>query len=427
MAEAEPYFHSLAPPKPKLHDEAAASREASREEMAYLRALGRPRVAQPELPHIKASVLPKDFPEGVRALDEEIYSRGIAIDTDKLVELGKKRFAELLAADRKVPRSTIGAGIDTTRFSSVQTALNAFEASSVPKRKTSEVLSGLGKERDAVRKITGFDDLWKVTHERQEVITDIYAFRDLFASLVFGQSMLEKLSSDGRVRSRFFCCGKRRKVELFKQWVGVLQGSLTSVTLVQPLWHVVSWLSEEKTKPLSPIDLARDFFNLRSPSKEHVQLADAVLEGFLLDYTGWPLWEFVGRRTRTLPEVERLSVWRTALAQRYLGITSFQAEVRAAFFKDVGYSYDSHREFESAGHRYFVERTIQKLLAQLAAVLALATEASFPGTVVARFQGQVLCEGKPKQRAEITAHLAAAFPGATFPIAFEEGLSCVLR
>jgi hypothetical protein len=79
-----------------------------------------------------------------------------------------------------------------------------------------------------------------------------------------------------------------------------------------------------------------------------------------------------------------------------------------------------HQEFDSKGHRGYVDATVEKLLDQLSAMLALAIEASFPGTVIARFQGQVLCEGKPKQRAEITARLSAAFPRGTFPIAFEE-------
>ena len=76
-----------------------------------------------------------------------------------------------------------------------------------------------------MRRITGFVDLWKVTSERQEVIDDIYSFRDAFESLCFGQSMLERLSTDGRLRSRFLCGGKGRKVGYFPDWLTVLRRS----------------------------------------------------------------------------------------------------------------------------------------------------------------------------------------------------------
>ena len=52
-------------------------------------------------------------------------------------------------------------------------------------------------------------------HERQEVIDDIYTFRDLFESLLFGQSMLEGLAKDGRLRSHFFTGGKGPNVGYF--------------------------------------------------------------------------------------------------------------------------------------------------------------------------------------------------------------------
>ena len=420
----QPYFRPLLggldSPEIQRHDAAEASRIASKEQMAYDRALGRPRVAQPELPPFKAPKLPPDFARRVVALNGEIYSRGIAIDADKLLALGRERFAGLLAADRKAPRGAIGAGIDLTLFESVQRHLHAFEASAVPRRTSNEQVAGSGKERDQARKITGFHDLWKASHERQETLADIYAFRDLFASLVFGQSMLERLSPDGRVRSHFFCGGKGRKVDYFHDWLSVAQGPFTSVKLVAQLWHVMSWLTGEQSRAPSPIDLARHFVNVRSPSSKQVRVIEALLTAFLLDYRDWQLWEYVGKATRAVPEMSRLAAWRTILAKRYLGITSFHDEVRAAFYRDVGYGYESHREFDAARHRAFFNRTVQTLLDQLSVVLALAIEANFPRTVVARFQNQILCDGKPKQCAETTAHLAAAFPSATFQLEFTE-------
>ena len=56
-------------------------------------------------------------------------------------------------------------------------------------------------------------------------------------------------------------------------------------------------------------------------------------------------------------------------------------------------------------------------------MLALAIEQTFPGTVVARFQGSVLVEGDhdlADKRVQIGLPLAKAFPSASFPLDFEE-------
>jgi hypothetical protein len=64
----QPFFRSLSTPgaiydspEAQAHDAEEARRIAAREEMARDRALGTPRVARPELPNIKAPILPQDF------------------------------------------------------------------------------------------------------------------------------------------------------------------------------------------------------------------------------------------------------------------------------------------------------------------------------------------------------------------------------
>jgi hypothetical protein len=49
--------------------------------------------------------------------------------------------------------------------------------------------------------------------------------------LVFGASLLERLQSDGRLRSKLFCGGRGDKVAYFNEWLGVLQGPHFKVTL----------------------------------------------------------------------------------------------------------------------------------------------------------------------------------------------------
>ena len=206
-----------------------------------------------------------------------------------------------------------------------------------------------------MRRIAGFQDLWKCTSERREVIDDIYAFHDLFQSLCFGQSLLERVSKDGRLRNHFFTGGTGPNVGYFNDWLPVVQGSLTNVKLDRPLSVLICWLAGEKAMPL-PVDLARDFYNVRSPTGEQVRLVQATVDGYLLDRRDFQLWEFVGRVTRALTDQSRLSSWRSALAARYPRITGFHDEVRAMFYVERGYGWDSHKVFEADRYRVFLER-----------------------------------------------------------------------
>lgn len=422
--EPQPFFKSLTGGhSPEIgipsHDRIEAAEIAAREQMARDRALyGMPRQAQSEPPQLKEPSLPPDFAQRIAALDEKIMSRGVAIDRDRLQSLGEQRFEQLIETDRKVVLH--GSRTDLTKFENVQAVLGVFQAPAVPVRKTSEIAAGSRRELDEVRRIVNFSDLWKATSERAEEIDAVYEFRDKFESLCFGHS-LARLSKDGRVRSQFFCGGRdRRKIELFHDWRSVLDGTFTHIELSQPLWHLLSWLANEPAQMPSLLDLARDFFGVRSPSLKQLDIARAVVEGFLLDHREWSLWQHVGRETRTLIGEGQLSAWRFKLSKRYKAITTFFDQLRAACYKDVGYGYESHREFESVRHRAFVDRTVRELSDKLSVVLALAVEQSFPGSVLARFQNELLCKGEVKQRAEITAQLAKSFNGATFELLFTD-------
>jgi hypothetical protein len=428
--DAQPFFRDLSGGRsPELgisqHDRIEACEIAAREEMARDRAMfGTPRRAQPEL-EVKAPTLPEDFKAQVVALDEKIFSRGIAIDRERLLSLGRERFEQLLAADRKAPRGRIGAGVDVSQWQSVQSALSAYECASVPRRTTNEQVSGSGKDREATRQIAGFVDLWKATHERQEVLRDIYGFRDMFESLCFGQSILDRLSKDGRVRSRFFCGGKGRRLELLRDWEQVLQSTLTRVTLIQPLWHLLVFLADEKATTPSVIDLAKEFYGVRSPSKEQIKIVQSVFDGFLLGHREWPLFEYVGRQTRSMIDEPRLSSWRKELATRFIRVAAWHEEVRAFFVRDVqsGDVRYAHREPDTKTHRAFLDSMITELRDATGALLALGLQDVSKHTVIARFQDRVLVESKHKledKRTQIARQLAIAFPRSTFELQFEK-------
>ena len=104
------------------------------------------------------------------------------------------------------------------------------------------------------------------------------------------------------------------------------------------------------------VALARNWFGLRVPSKAQVRQAEAMLDGYLLGYEDWRLWEYVGRQTRTAPDRGRLAAWRKELARLLPRITRWQAEIRPAFYRDVGFGSESYRQFEATKYRAFIER-----------------------------------------------------------------------
>jgi hypothetical protein len=422
--EQQPFFRDLTGGRTSeiaipAHDVAEAARVATSEEMDRIRALGRPRREMPEL-EVKEPALPADFETRIAALDEEIFARGIAIDRKRLTKEGRERFDALLALDRKA-RSWQRI-VDLTRWHSVQSGLHVFECSQVPQRKTIEIIAGSSRERDEVRKIYGWNDLWKASGQvRREEIDDVCAFHEVFSSLVFGQSMLEKLGKDGRLRTSLFCGGAGRKVDLLlRDWLSVIQGDLSSVTLLLPRWSLVAWLANEQAPPQSTKHLACEFFNLRAPRRDQVQVAESIFDGFLLGYDGWHLWQYVGRRTRSAQDHARLSSWRTALSKRYRAIADWQSEVKATFYNDVGYGTEHHQQFDDKAYRAFIDRTARYCFDCVYKVLALALAETLNCTVVARFEGAVLCDGKPKQRAAIAAQLEKVFPSARFELQIEQ-------
>jgi hypothetical protein len=122
----------------------------------------------------------------------------------------------LLAADRaaRTLQRVINIRVDLTSWPSVYHALaqtGALGQVPVPPRKTFETLYGVNKEVDEVRAVGGFVDLWKLSRVQPQAIRAISAFRDVFESLVFGQSMLERLSEDGHLRSRLSLAGGGRR------------------------------------------------------------------------------------------------------------------------------------------------------------------------------------------------------------------------
>jgi hypothetical protein len=427
--ESQPFFRDLRGGRTSeigipTHDRAEAAKFAADEEMQRIQALGRPHIAQPQLPQLKRAVLSEAFAQRVKALDDEIFKRGVAVNKERLCSLGNERFAQLIELDCKLERQRFGSNLDAASFFSVQNALGAFESPTVARRSMREQVSGAGKERDEVRRITDWQDLFKATHERQETLNAIYEFRRQFESLLLAQSMLERLSKDSRVRSRLFTGGRGRKVEIFNDdWLSVLEGSLTRVSLPQTLFHLVAWLSNEKAEPLSTLSLARAFFNVRSPSREQERVAQVVCDSFLLGYDGWPLWQRVGRETRTMQEQGRLSTWRTELARHFLCVTDFHAEIRAAFMQDVGYGYEAHRMLDQKGYRAFIDRIVQERLDAISSLLALGVDEVAPRTIVARFGSWLLVDTKTDlegKRASICRQLAAAFPDSSFRIEFDE-------
>ena len=161
----------------------ALSREAGERDMAMVRALNPPSRTAPTEPEVRTAILPDDFKEQFARADREIYGRGVAVDRERLLSLGKERFTRLLETDRaaRSTQRTIGSKTDLTRWASVEFAFanRGLLTATIPRRKTAEVYSGQGADREAAAQISAFDDLWKITSE-PVAVRDIFAFRDEF-------------------------------------------------------------------------------------------------------------------------------------------------------------------------------------------------------------------------------------------------------
>ena len=425
-----PYGAEMITPAEEKAATAAAAAEASEREMAFVAALGRVPPQAPAPQPVKAPVLPNDFKERITELDAAVFKCGIAVDRDKLLQGGKECFAKLLESDRiaRAEQRVIGCGCDLSDWPSVERCfqmVGAFELSTIPRRRTSEIAAGHGKEREAARTINGFFDLWKASASNEpRAVRAVYEFYDRFVLLAFGKSMLERISDDGRLRSHFFCGGHGAKVKLFADWLAVLKSELVRVRLRNPLWTLVAWLADEQAQPPAVHEIASEFYGCRAPDRQQIRTVEALLDGFALGFSDWALWQFVGRRTRSVtPLATQLTDWRKALARRYPRIEQFHAELRSAFYRSVGANvYDAHTQFDAGAHRGFIQRNMRDLLSILGAVVALATDDK-QARIVARFDDWLLLEGKPPKFLEsrIESELATAFPASSFQIAVSEG------
>jgi hypothetical protein len=190
-----------------------------------------------------------------------------------------------------------------------------------------------------------------------------------------------------------------------------------------PVFNVLAWLTGEQTPMPAPKELTREWLGVRAPDRAQINLCEAVLQGFLFDHRGYDLWNFVGRLTRQLTEQQTLEGWRKELQKQFPRIAAFHSHLREYFYRPVGgsggvYGTPPHLEFDELKHRRYMDRELNKLVNHVSLCVAQATESA----CVARFQGFVLVEGKPKPDVipKAQERLAAAFNGATFAITVEE-------
>jgi hypothetical protein len=403
---------------------AAASRGEAEREMAYLQALnpGATPTLRPKMLELKRPVLAEDHVQRVADLDEKIYARGVAVDRDKLLALGRQRFGELLAADRAArTERVIGTRCDLSSFPSTYLALaqGGAQVTAVPAPTIHEQYQGIGKELDRARQVSGCVDLWKLSSEPRAV-RYVYAFRDIFELLVFGQSLFTWIEDDSRIHHKFFRGDSGEKVHYFEQWLPALKGPHHRVLFRNSTAALLFWLAGEQSPLPDARDLAKEWFGVRAPSPKQINFAAALFDGFLLDHKGWNLWQHVGRATRTLPDRVLLECWSSQMQKRFRRIDVFHRQVAGFFLKPVR----DHHEFEPARHRAFVNATLDQLLNSVSALAALTIEENSPADsapVAARFRDWILCTGKPKPQLpeRIAAKLEATFTGSRFKIEIE--------
>jgi hypothetical protein len=387
----------------------AASREEASREAAMLRALNEPqfRIHKVEPQSIlRRPNLPADFAAQVSTLDEKIFHKGIDADRKRVLSLGKNRFQQLLEADREARQEqrVIGGDTDLTDWGSVFMALchcGAIEAVPVPKRRTHEQLHGINQELDDVRQLSGFVDLFKVFNTEPRAVRAIYAFIDLFGSLVFGQSLLQRISDDGRVRSRFLCGGSGERSRFLQDWLSIPH----VITLEKQSRAVLFWLMHVSGPSPDLHELAREFYRVRCPLNEQLSFITALFEGFLRGHEGWSLWQHVGRHTRRPPDQFVVNRWHEELKRRFPAVRQFHHDLANCFMRQHG----SHYQLDGKGYRNFVDHTVEALRNTMSAVVALAVEEQSPGIILARFQNASSLEHEPKSPVKIADKLNAVF------------------
>jgi hypothetical protein len=181
----------------------------------------------------------------------------------------------------------IGTAADLTTWPDVLYAFqSAGSIAPVPLRKTSEVAAGTGRDRDSAREVTDFRDLWKFAQSQPQAVRSVYAFRDCYESLIFGQSLLERIGKDDRVRSHAFTGGSMGPAgRVLTDWLPALKSKNFRLIIENPLWSVVHWLCAEETLPAGN-DLASQWLGVRAPSRSEIKLVTAVVDGFLLGHQG---------------------------------------------------------------------------------------------------------------------------------------------
>ena len=407
---------------------ATASREQAELEASYRRAMnGPPRHSiQQEPPRLRAPELAEDFVQQVTALDEKIFDRGVGFSRERLDSLGREQFQKLLAFDHeaRTEQRAIDTGVDLSSWTSVQRRVlavhNLLAQVPVPRRKISEEYAGINSETDEVRGVAGFNDLWKAAGAEPRAIRAIHVFRACFESLAFGHSLLERISADGRLRSRFFCGGAGSRSAVFADWLSALEGKHWRVTLNNSLQSVVCWLADETSLP-DTLALARDWTALRCPNEKQIATTQAVLDGFFLNYKDWHFWQYVGRRTRTLPDRYAIKVWREQLHKQFPKVAAFHRDLEAGFYKPTG----NHYRFDSQAHRSFVDQTLSDLQNCVSGAMALTVTENSSAAIVARFSDWLLFEPKKAKpngslAKNIETKLATVFPNAKFQVQLTE-------
>jgi len=394
------------------------SNEAAQREQAYVDSLNRNEwfKALPE-PALREPQKPENFEQKLQELDEGIVARGIPVSRARLLSLGRKRFEELLEADHKAreEQRVVGVRTDFTSWSSVYqsfAASGALRNLPVPERKASEVYQGHEPERDQVRALNGFSDLWKFGRVEPRAVKAILDFLDRFESLRIGQQLFVDVEDDGTIRSHFLAGGKT--ASCFRDWLSVVDGPHFSVTLKNPVPAIAFWLSGERSELPDPLDWARNWTGMKAPHKDQILMARAVIDGFCLNHRGWLLWNFVGNRTRKVFDQATLETWRDQLQKQFPRITAFHAAVMECFYKPEG----DHARFEPARHRRFLDQKIENLRGFVSGLIALEVRK----ICIARFRDSVLCSGSPPSdlQERIDQALKAAFPaGATFEVEVE--------
>ena len=351
-------------------------------------------------------------------LKESVHAAGIPASRETLIEIGKRRFQELLKLNREVRRGdrSVGPSLDLANERVTLELLQARQMLFTPLSGEARLSFKQGA-RDEVRqrcaRIESVYDLWKSTEPEVRALCAYYAALD---TLRFGHELAQNIGSDGRVHDERFAADRFSR-EILAPWLPAFQAQDERVFLVITLFNLESatlaWLSgDERLAEDSALGaamippLAKHVFSVRRPSPDELKKTGGLLASVLHPCDAdasrsdelYESWEACGRRGARM-SLNDVSNLRPYLATRYPKLGNWQREFLSEALEPINH-YGGFK-LDQARFRKRVEEVISDTTSAVFTSLALRVNEALEGKAqVVGFVGETIVVESPAKSGE---------------------------